>query len=62
MTGSPLVEAGESEFPLLQKPLASRGLHAAIQRHLRPEGGNVVSLFPQRPARRRQDVRRPSER
>ena len=36
ITGNPMVVAGASEFPLLQKPIASRDLRAAIQRYLAP--------------------------
>jgi hypothetical protein len=40
-----------SEFPLLQKPIVSRDLHAAIQHHLAPPDENkIVPLFP-RPTR-----------
>lgn len=45
ITGNPVVSEDESEFPLLQKPIVSRSLHAAIQRHLTMETGKVVSLF-----------------
>jgi nitrogen-specific signal transduction histidine kinase/CheY-like chemotaxis protein len=46
ITGNPMVVAGSSEFPLLQKPITSRELHMAIQRHLNPQKENkVVSLF-----------------
>jgi PAS domain S-box-containing protein len=51
ITGNPMVVAGASEFPLLQKPITSRDLHAAIQRYLSPpqdEGPRVVPLFPRR--------------
>jgi signal transduction histidine kinase len=49
ITGNPMVVAGSSEFPLLQKPIVSRDLHAAIQRHLVPTGHDrVVPLFPDR--------------
>ncbi|MGO4572273.1 response regulator [Microvirga sp. 2TAF3] len=46
ITGNPVVSEEKSEFPLLQKPIVSRNLHAAIQRHLTAETGKVVSLFP----------------
>ncbi len=48
ITGNPVMAAEAGEFPLLQKPIISRDLHAAIQRHLTPpdDGGRVVSLFP----------------
>jgi CheY-like chemotaxis protein len=48
ITGNPAVAEGEGEYPLLQKPIVSRDLHAAIQRHLKPLGqdNNVVPLFP----------------
>ncbi|MFC4170874.1 response regulator [Microvirga sp. GCM10011540] len=46
ITGNPAVE-GEGDYPLLQKPIVSRDLHAAIQRHLKPpEENKVVPLFP----------------
>jgi PAS domain S-box-containing protein len=49
ITGNPMVVAESSEFPLLQKPINSRQLHAMIQRYLTPvEQNNVVSLFPSR--------------
>ena len=34
ITGNPMVVAESSEFPLLSKPIASRELHAALQRYL----------------------------
>ena len=34
ITGNPMVVAESSEFPLLQKPINSRQLHAMIQRYL----------------------------
>jgi CheY-like chemotaxis protein len=47
ITGNPVVADEASEFPLLQKPIISRDLHAAIQRHLVPQDTNkVVPLFP----------------
>jgi CheY-like chemotaxis protein len=47
ITGNPAVAAEEERYPLLQKPIVSRNLHAAIQRHLKPaEQDNVVPLFP----------------
>jgi CheY-like chemotaxis protein len=47
ITGNPVVTDEVSEFPLLQKPIVSRDLHAAIQRHLTPQDENkVVPLFP----------------
>jgi len=47
ITGNPVVAEEEREFPLLQKPIVSRDLHAAIQRHLPPpDQNNVVPLFP----------------
>jgi CheY-like chemotaxis protein/signal transduction histidine kinase len=47
ITGNPVVADEASEFPLLQKPIISRDLHAAIQRHLTPQDKNkVVPLFP----------------
>jgi DNA-binding NtrC family response regulator len=46
ITGNPTVVAQSSEFPLLQKPIVSRDLHVALQRHLAPvEDDRVVSLF-----------------
>jgi CheY-like chemotaxis protein len=52
ITGNPLVTAEEAEYPLLHKPIVSRDLHAAIQRHLLSRDDNkVVPLFP-RPSRR----------
>ncbi len=46
ITGNPMVVTG-SEFPLIQKPIASRTLHMTLQRYLTPEAAsaNVVSLF-----------------
>lgn len=48
ITGNPAVAEAEGEYPLLQKPIVSRDLHAAIQRHLKPSAqeDNVVPLFP----------------
>jgi CheY-like chemotaxis protein/signal transduction histidine kinase len=48
ITGNPVMANEAGEFPLLQKPIISRDLHSAIQRHLAPQdGGNkVVPLFP----------------
>jgi PAS domain S-box-containing protein len=47
ITGNPMVVAEMSEFPLLQKPIVSRELRAAIQRYLTvPDEGRVVPLFP----------------
>jgi CheY-like chemotaxis protein len=49
ITGNPMVVAGASEFPLLQKPITSRDLHAAIRRYLVPQDESnprVVPLFP----------------
>lgn len=47
ITGSPVVAGEESEFPLLQKPIIGRDLHAVIQRHLMPADENkIVPLFP----------------
>jgi CheY-like chemotaxis protein/signal transduction histidine kinase len=47
ITGNPVVADEVSEFPLLQKPIISRDLHAAIQRHLtlRDDTGKIVPLF-----------------
>jgi PAS domain S-box-containing protein len=46
ITGNPMVVPG-SEFPLIQKPIASRTLHMTLQRYLTPAAAsaNVVSLF-----------------
>lgn len=47
ITGNPVVADEASEFPLLQKPIISRDLHAAIQKHLTTQDKNkVVPLFP----------------
>lgn len=47
ITGNPAVGEDAGEYPLLQKPIVSRDLHMAIQRHLKPrEAGKVVPLFP----------------
>jgi CheY-like chemotaxis protein len=47
ITGNPVAAGEESEFPLLQKPIVSRDLHAAIQRHLNPpRDSKVIPLFP----------------
>ena len=48
ITGNPVMAGEAGEFPLLQKPIVSRDLHAAIQRHLTPpdDGGKIVPLFP----------------
>jgi len=53
ITGNPVMADEAGEFPLLQKPIVSRDLHAAIQRHLAPQddGNKVVPLFP-RPTKR----------
>jgi PAS domain S-box-containing protein len=49
ITGNPMVVAETSEFPLLQKPIVSRELRAAIQRYLTvPDEGRVVPLFPRK--------------
>jgi CheY-like chemotaxis protein/signal transduction histidine kinase len=50
ITGNPVVADEAGEFPLLQKPIISRDLHAAIQRHLAPreDANKVVPLFPRR--------------
>ncbi len=54
ITGNPVMVDEASEFPLLQKPILSRDLHAAIQRHLAPpdDGNKVVPLFPPRSTKR----------
>jgi CheY-like chemotaxis protein/signal transduction histidine kinase len=47
ITGNPAVTEDDGEYPLLQKPIVSRDLHAAIQRHLKPtEENKIVPLFP----------------
>ncbi|WP_133239213.1 response regulator [Microvirga sp. KLBC 81] len=48
ITGNPIAAGDASEFPLLQKPIISRDLHAVIQRHLTPhdDDDKVVPLFP----------------
>ena len=47
ITGNPVAADEAGEFPLLQKPIISRDLHAAIQRHLVPPDNNkVIPLFP----------------
>ncbi|MEZ0169165.1 response regulator [Microvirga sp. TS319] len=48
ITGNPVMADENGEFPLLQKPIVSRDLHAAIQRQLVPrdEGNKVIPLFP----------------
>ncbi|WP_035459393.1 response regulator [Microvirga flocculans] len=54
ITGNPLVSGEDSEFPLLHKPILSRDLHAAIQRHLSlPSDDKVIPLFPRTSTRRR---------
>jgi CheY-like chemotaxis protein len=47
ITGNPVVADEVGEFPLLQKPIVSRDLHAAIQRHLTPKNdeNKIVPLF-----------------
>ncbi|HEV2564159.1 MAG TPA: response regulator [Microvirga sp.] len=54
ITGSPVVAGEDSEFPLLQKPIVSRDLHVAIQRHLSTQSaGKVIPLFPRATRRAR---------
>ncbi|EIM25143.1 response regulator [Microvirga lotononidis] len=54
ITGNPDVAGGDSEFPLLQKPIVSRDLHVAIQRHLNVHSDNkVIPLFPRTSRRAR---------
>jgi CheY-like chemotaxis protein/signal transduction histidine kinase len=54
ITGNPVAAGEESEFPLLQKPIVSRDLHAAIQRHLSPSrDSKVIPLFPRTSKRAR---------
>ncbi|UVF20067.1 response regulator [Microvirga terrae] len=54
ITGSPSIAGEDSEFPLLQKPVVSRDLHVAIQRHLNARSDNkVISLFPRTSRRAR---------
>lgn len=53
ITGNPIVADEAGEFPLLHKPIISRDLHAAIQRHLVPQDSDkVVPLFPRTAHRR----------
>ncbi|MDP8920288.1 MAG: response regulator [Pseudomonadota bacterium] len=52
ITGNPVVADESSEFPLLHKPIISRDLHGAIQRHLtRRRDNKIIPLFP-RPSQR----------
>ncbi len=54
ITGNPVAADTDSEFPLLQKPIVSRDLHAAIQRHLTVQSDNkVIPLFPRASRRAR---------
>jgi CheY-like chemotaxis protein/signal transduction histidine kinase len=54
ITGNPVAADEGSEFPLLQKPIVSRDLHAAIQRHLNPpRDGKVIPFFPRASRRAR---------
>jgi CheY-like chemotaxis protein len=54
ITGNPVVTGEDSEFPLLQKPIVSRDLHIAIQRHLNTQSDNkVIPLFPRASRRAR---------
>ena len=54
ITGNPVVVDEDSEFPLLQKPIVSRDLHVAIQRHLHVKSDNkVIPLFPRASRRAR---------
>jgi CheY-like chemotaxis protein/signal transduction histidine kinase len=54
ITGNPVVAGEDSEFPLLQKPIVSRDLHVAIQRHLSAQSDNkVIPLFPRASRRAR---------
>jgi len=47
ITGNPIAMDESGEFPLLQKPIISRDLHAAIQRHLTsPDDSKVIPFFP----------------
>nr|WP_246215761.1 response regulator [Microvirga makkahensis] len=48
ITGNPVMAGEAGEFPLLQKPIVSRDLHAAIQHHLTSPGdeSKIVPLFP----------------
>jgi signal transduction histidine kinase/CheY-like chemotaxis protein len=50
ITGNPMVLAGECPFPVLNKPISSRDLHAAIQRYLQPQEGEKVVPFLRKPA------------
>jgi hypothetical protein len=54
ITGNPVAADENSEFPLLQKPIISRDLHAAIQRYVNPpRDGKVIPLFPRTSRRAR---------
>jgi CheY-like chemotaxis protein/signal transduction histidine kinase len=54
ITGNPVVASEDSEFPLLQKPIVSRDLHVAIQRHLNARSDNkVIPFFPRASKRAR---------
>ncbi|MEE1656823.1 response regulator [Microvirga sp. CF3062] len=54
ITGNPVAADENSEFPLLQKPIISRDLHAAIQRHMNPpRDSKVIPLFPRTSRRAR---------
>lgn len=47
ITGNPVAADESSEFPLLQKPIVSRDLHVAIQRHLQARSDSkIIPLFP----------------
>lgn len=52
ITGNPFAADDNSEFPLLQKPIVSRDLHAAIQRHLNPPRDDKIIPFLPRASRR----------
>ncbi len=52
ITGNPVAADEDSGFPVLQKPIVSRDLHAAIQRHLSPPRDDKVIPFLPRNSRR----------
>jgi CheY-like chemotaxis protein len=52
ITGNPVAADEDSGFPVLQKPIVSRDLHAAIQRHLNPPRDDKVIPFLPRNSRR----------
>ena len=50
ITGNPMVHAGECPFPVLHKPISSRELHAALQRHLQPQESEKIVPFLRKPS------------